>query len=233
VLLPRRSGKIESEDFFTIQDAITRLAIDSLRIALPDDAQTVLSFAESNVSIDAYVLCRRGMNQLFQPISDQMLAAEVSCKTALTVSPNLPVVPNAPGDLYMAVGEVESGKHAYQAALDFDENNAIALLSLANAYAREMNPEQAERTYRRATAVQPGNWRSYNSLGWFFFQNGRYKEAAENAFKEARAFCASQLDKGPGLDTVQRPGGYTVSHEPEHGKANRRTHPAHLSVSAF
>jgi serine/threonine-protein kinase len=33
--------------------------------------------------------------------------------------------------------------------------------------------------YRKAIGLQPGDWTTYNALGWFLFQNGRYTEATE------------------------------------------------------
>ena len=69
--LQSRSFDRERKDFFEIQDEITNLAIASLRVALPEDTQTALGAADRAATIDAYVLYRRGIDELNKPMTAQ------------------------------------------------------------------------------------------------------------------------------------------------------------------
>ena len=50
---------------------------------------------------------------------------------------------------------------------------------MAIVYENQQRFDDAENLLNQAIRLQPGNWRSINSLGYFLFSNGRYLEAAE------------------------------------------------------
>jgi Flp pilus assembly protein TadD len=60
--------------------------------------------------------------------------------------------------------------------------------------AKSNRPDEAERSFREAIAVEPGFWQAYNSLGGFLFQVSRNREAAE-AYRRA-------TELAPGNPTV-------------------------------
>jgi len=109
--------------------------------------------------------------------------AEGSCRSALGRSPNLIVVHDALGKLYLRTGRTTEAENAFGRALAINPNDVPALTGLADAYLSQGRGAEAEQRYRQAMGLQPGNWRTYNSLGSFLFSNGRYVEAAD-AYRE-------------------------------------------------
>ncbi|HEY5567955.1 MAG TPA: tetratricopeptide repeat protein [Gammaproteobacteria bacterium] len=105
--------------------------------------------------------------------------AERSCGSALERSPNLIVVHDALGELYLRMGRYAEAERAFERALTLNANDVPALTGLADAYLGQQRVAEAEQRYRQAVGLQPGNWRTYNSLGNFLYANGRYAEAAE------------------------------------------------------
>ena len=115
--------------------------------------------------------------------------AEGSCRSALGRSPNLIVVHDALGKLYLRTGRTTEAENAFGRALAINPNDVPALTGLADAYLSQGRGAEAEQRYRQAKGLQPGNWRTYNSLGSFLFSNGRYVEAAD-AYREVVAIDA-------------------------------------------
>jgi adenylate cyclase len=109
--------------------------------------------------------------------------AESSCGAALERNPNLIVVHDALGGLYVRTGRYADAEKSFRRALDTNPNDVPALTGLGDAYQSLRRFDDAEQRYRQAVGLQPGNWRTYNSLGKFLFANGRYSEAAD-AYRE-------------------------------------------------
>jgi len=104
--------------------------------------------------------------------------AEAACAAALDSNPNLDVVYTALGKLHMSAGKSTQAASAYRRALEINPRDVLAMQGMAVILDRERQPEDAERLLKQAIDLQPGNWRSINSLGTFYFFNGRYAEAA-------------------------------------------------------
>jgi tetratricopeptide (TPR) repeat protein/DNA-binding winged helix-turn-helix (wHTH) protein len=214
-----RSFDREPADFFEIQDEITSLAVANLRAALPEQAQAAVGAAVSVSNIDAYVLYRRGIEELSKPMTVQTIEqaldwlaqsleidpdyaaahagicltyssgykqtdargyidkAEEACAIALALNPNLNIVHNALGDLYFQTGRYDEAEDSYLRALAINQNDALARIGLAGVYAVQLKLADAEEEFKQAIALQPGNWKFYNELGVFLFNNGRYEEA--------------------------------------------------------
>jgi adenylate cyclase len=109
--------------------------------------------------------------------------AERSCGAALGRNPNLIVVYDALGGLYVRTGRYADAEKSFMRALDTNPNDVPALTGLGDAYQSQRRFAEAEQRYRQAVGLQPGNWRTYNSLGNFLVANGRYTEAAD-AYRE-------------------------------------------------
>ena len=113
--------------------------------------------------------------------------AEQSCGSALENNPNLIVVHDALGTLYLRTGRTTDAELAFERALAINPNDVPALTGSADAYLNQGRRIEAEQRYRQAVGLQPGNWRTYNSLGGFLFRNGRYVEAVD-AYREVVSF---------------------------------------------
>ena len=112
-----------------------------------------------------------------------MNSAERSCGSALERNPNLIVVHDALGALYLRTGRTAAAVRAFERALQVNRNDVPALTGLGDAYLNQQRLADAEQRYREAIGLQPGNWRTYNSLGNFLYASGRYEEAAA-AYRE-------------------------------------------------
>jgi Flp pilus assembly protein TadD len=75
---------------------------------------------------------------------------------------------------------------SFERALSINRNDGPALTGLGDAYLNQQRVAEAEQRYRQAIGLQPGNWRTYNSLGKFLYDSGRYEEAVA-AFREVVA----------------------------------------------
>jgi tetratricopeptide (TPR) repeat protein len=60
-----------------------------------------------------------------------------------------------------------------------DPTSDDAFRGLADAYRRLNKPAEAEATYKRAISLRPQYWAVHNSLGFFYFNQGRYEDAAK------------------------------------------------------
>ncbi len=105
--------------------------------------------------------------------------AESTCRTALSLNPNLDVVHIALGHLYQATGRHDEAVLAYQQALQHDPPNVDALTGIGRTFLRMNRTDEAEESLRSATDIHPGNASAYNTLGMFLYQTGRFAEAVE------------------------------------------------------
>jgi adenylate cyclase len=112
-----------------------------------------------------------------------LISADGSCGAALDHNPNLIVVHDALGQLYLRTGRPTDAENSFQRALLIHPNDVAALTGLADVYSTQQRLAEAEERYREAIRLQPGNWRTYNSLGNFLYTTGRYEEAAA-AYRE-------------------------------------------------
>jgi serine/threonine protein kinase len=90
------------------------------------------------------------------------------------------------GWLKQAHGQYEQAVDDLNRALEVDANNPEAWRRLARVYQDMNRPQDAEATYRRAIAAQPGYYRAYNDFGLFYNRRGQYREA-EALFRQVTA----------------------------------------------
>ena len=104
--------------------------------------------------------------------------AEEACAKALSVAPRLPIVLHSVGNLYLLTSHLADAEAAYETALDFNNQDATALLGLAKVRRQEQRFDEAVSLMQRAIKLQPGNWRAINSLGGMYFRMGAFSDAA-------------------------------------------------------
>lgn len=80
---------------------------------------------------------------------------------------------------YLQQGATERAKTPLQNALDLDPSNADANAALAMVFQIEMEPELAEKYYRRAISESDNSTRILNNYGSFLYDQKRYEEAGE------------------------------------------------------
>jgi type IV pilus assembly protein PilF len=86
---------------------------------------------------------------------------------------------------YLQQGATERAKSPLQKALDIDPSSADANAALAMVFQIEMEPELAEKYYRRALSESGDQTRILNNYGSFLYDQQRYEEANEYFLKAA------------------------------------------------
>jgi tetratricopeptide (TPR) repeat protein/TolB-like protein/DNA-binding winged helix-turn-helix (wHTH) protein len=105
--------------------------------------------------------------------------AENACSMALELNPNLDVVHEALGRLYVETGRYGESAASFDRALRINSQNVDAMLGLSEVYRLQNQPEEAEKMLHEAIGLQPGDWNTYHTLGLFYFRQGRFAEATE------------------------------------------------------
>jgi tetratricopeptide (TPR) repeat protein len=105
--------------------------------------------------------------------------AEQACQNALEIGEGSANVRVALGRLYNASGKYENALHEFEAALDDNANLADTHIGLADTYIGLGRTEEAEASLRRAIENDVSYWASFNAMGKFLFDHGRFLEAAE------------------------------------------------------
>jgi tetratricopeptide (TPR) repeat protein len=109
--------------------------------------------------------------------------AQDACSAALRENPNLGVVYTALGNLHRRTGNNTEAGMAFRRALDINPQDVAAMRGLAMTLERQQRSDDAESLLLDAISLQPGNWHAINTLGEFYFINGRYADAA-HAFRQ-------------------------------------------------
>jgi serine/threonine protein kinase/Flp pilus assembly protein TadD len=102
----------------------------------------------------------------------------------------------ASGSVNQAQGFYEQAVQDFSRAAEIEENNADTLRRLAIVYDLMNRPEDANASYRKAIAVQPGSYRAYSDFAIFHYRRGRYREAEDLMGRVIE--LAPNLDSGHG-----------------------------------
>ncbi len=115
----------------------------------------------------------------FSRDAGQFGEAEQACRAALEFDDRSSDVHIALGGLYKESGKYENALHEYEQAIEDNGNSADAYIGLAETYIALDRSKDAETSLRRAIEIDVSYWASFNAMGAFLFDNGRYLEAAE------------------------------------------------------
>ncbi len=172
-----RSFDRELADFFEIQDEITNLIVANLRVALPSSTELTIPIASASASFDAYLEYRRGMEILYEPMTEDAIEAALAMfSNSLTVDPE------------------------YAAA------HAGICLTYTSGYDVTLDPvyiDEAERSCATALGLNPNLIVVHNALGVLYGRTGRYEDA-EHAFERALTVNANDVQALSGLANVYR-----------------------------
>lgn len=105
--------------------------------------------------------------------------ARSACEQALDRDSTSSGVYLALGGLYSESGQYADAIKAYERTLEADRNSPDAHIGLANNFIRLNRLADAESHLRQAIELDVSYWASFNAMGNFLFDNGRYLEAAE------------------------------------------------------
>lgn len=106
-------------------------------------------------------------------------SAEAACRRALEIDSDSADVHRALGDLYLASGKYENALHEYNEALYDNANLADTYVGIARTDAALQRNKEAEANFRLAIDTDVSYWASFNAMGNFLFDQGRFMEAAE------------------------------------------------------
>lgn len=102
-----------------------------------------------------------------------------ACSRALELNPNLDVVHDALGRLYITTGQLLDAEKSFKQAIEINPASSEAYTGLGEVYSAMNRPGEAEENLRQAIGLHPGDWSAYNELGNFLYYQGRYLEAAQ------------------------------------------------------
>lgn len=103
--------------------------------------------------------------------------AELLCKKAFNIDPNLAQANRTLGMIGIGTGEFVSAIQYFEKAIEIEPKNAYSYGGLAKAYESMNLLDQAEETYKRAIKLKPGYWAGYNDLGVFYFSHNQLQKA--------------------------------------------------------
>jgi TolB-like protein/Flp pilus assembly protein TadD/DNA-binding winged helix-turn-helix (wHTH) protein len=182
----------ELKDFFSVQDEITSLTVASLRVALPSLDEAQIEPVPNSTNLDAYLLYRKGMAALRQPMTRATIAealdafngalhvdrdyAAAHAGICMTYSGGYQVTSDA--------AYIDSAERACAEALALNGNLNVVHDALGNLYAGTGRYEGAESAYKRALAINPADVDALLGLGKVLNSQKRFTEA-EARFRQA------------------------------------------------
>jgi len=183
-----RSFDRERKDFFEIQDEITSLTVANLRVALPQDTQTALGTAINVASIDAYILYRRGIEELHKPITAQTIEQALDWfSQSLEIDPDYAAAHAGICLTYSSGFNVvddpvfiDEAEQACASALELSPNLNIVHNALGDLYWETGKHQEAEASYLRALAINQNDVTALTGLAIVQSSLQRLAEAEEN-----------------------------------------------------
>lgn len=103
---------------------------------------------------------------------------------AASGGPDLALVHNAKGLMFIRAGTLDDAEKEVAKAVQLDPTLAPAHANLAYVYALRKRYKEAEREYREAIRLDPDRAVAYNGLSNVLFEQGRYKDM-ERACRDA------------------------------------------------
>ena len=185
--LHSRTFTHDREDFFRIRDEITELTVSSLRVTLPDDIQARSRVATQIPEFDAYVLYRRGVDELDKPGTVDSLAAAIGWfDAALDVDTEYAAALAGKCRAHIVMfretddlGDIDAAERACAQALNSNPNLDIVHTALGQLHDRKGLYEQAEADFREALRINPQNVTAMMDLADTYRSLQRPDEAIE------------------------------------------------------
>jgi TolB-like protein/tetratricopeptide (TPR) repeat protein/DNA-binding winged helix-turn-helix (wHTH) protein len=189
-----RSFDRQRKDFFEIQDEITNLAVANLRVALPDQTQEVVRADVRVENIDAYVLYRRGIEEIHKPVTRQTIEQALDWfEQSLGVDPDYAAAHAGICLTYSSGFKevddpdfIDQAEQACATALTLNPNLNIVHNALGDLDYKTGKYQEAETSYLRALAINPNDALARIGLAAVYAAQQKLAEA-EDEFKQAIA----------------------------------------------
>jgi tetratricopeptide (TPR) repeat protein len=104
------------------------------------------------------------------------------------LAPNNPIPKGLLGEIAIGKGLPDLARTHFQAILDIDAQNIIAIHGMARISGLEGKTDEVERWLNEAVAQDAQNWRNHHNLGRFHQQQGTL-DVAEKSLKKARSLA--------------------------------------------
>ena len=187
-----RSFDRPREDFFDVRDEITSLTVANVRVALPQNQQSVSIQSEDSPTLDAYLLYRRGIDAARAALSTDSINESLRWfDEALTVDPEYAAAHAGKCVAYVNsfseihdTSMIDNAQAACSTALQLNPNLDIVHTALGNLYSSVGELADAERSFRRALEIDPNNSESYMGLGEVYTRLNRPNDA-EKSLRQA------------------------------------------------
>lgn len=153
------------EDFFQIRDEVTALTVSSLRVTLPDDVQAMSQIQAQAPDLDAYVLYRRGIDDLLKPGTTDTLSSAIGwMDAALEVDPEFAAAHAGKCRAYVALYRetddpvtIDIAEQSCASALGRNPNLDVVHTALGDLYNRKGLYAEAEAALLEALRINPQN----------------------------------------------------------------------------
>jgi serine/threonine protein kinase/tetratricopeptide (TPR) repeat protein len=159
----------------------------------PEKLEQAIGFFESALEKDPeYALARAGLGEAylrkFESTGDRQWAslATDQCREALRINDLLIPAHLALGSIDLGTGNAAAAIRELERVLEIDPKNTEALTRLADAYAAQGKPQEAEARYQEAIREKPDYWMGYHNLGLYYYRKGEYEKAAEQFLQVIR-----------------------------------------------
>ena len=161
-----------TRDFFDIRDDVTQLTVSSLRVALPQDTQTLSTASSRNPDIDAYLMYRRGIDESRKPFSTSTIESSLDWfDAALEIDPEYAAAHAGKCGLYASAYRfnddpefVRKADDACALALALNPNLDVVHTALGDLYSMLGRYDGAETAYNNALRINPKSVASMTGL---------------------------------------------------------------------
>ena len=175
------------KDFFQIRDEITELTVSSLRVTLPNEIQEMSRVESQAPDLDAYILYRRGMEELHKPGTVDSLSAAIGwMDAALEVDQEFAAAYAGKCRAFVVLyretddpSTIESAKRSCANALTRDPNLDIVHTALGSLYSQVGQYKAAESSYLRALEINAESVRALTGLSDIYRRQNRAALAEE------------------------------------------------------
>lgn len=180
-----RSFDHKRENYFEVRDAITDLTVSSLRVALPDDIQAKSEATAHVPAYDAYLLYRRGIDELDKPGNVTTLNAALDwMDAALEIDPDYAAAYAGKCRAWVVLfreindpATIDSAESACAEALNRNPNLDVVHIAIGDLMSRKGALEEAEAAFVEALRINPKNVHAMLSLADVYRLQQRTQQA--------------------------------------------------------